>query len=234
MDENWKKLINTNKRFKNQSIGKNRKKKEVVVSLEKLNGFTEEISKQRLEKAGKYVALDCEMVGVGFKGSQSVLARVSVVNFHLQTLLDVYVLPQEEVTDYRTKWSGITPDILRDKGIPFKDAVQQVADLIKDKVLIGHALQFDFSVLLLSHPYHLIRDTSSYSAYRHPVTNKSRSLKSLAEEFLNRTIQKGSHSSVEDACTTMELYKRVKSEWEQAVWKRKSLGEGLGESVNEI
>jgi RNA exonuclease 4 len=59
---------------------------------------------------GKYVALDCEMVGVGPEPNRdSALARVSLVNFHGHQVYDSYVqIPRNiEVTDYRTHVSGI-------------------------------------------------------------------------------------------------------------------------------
>jgi hypothetical protein len=59
------------------------------------------------------VALDCEMVGCGPKGSVSVLARVAVVDERGNVLLDSYVSPPEVVTDYRTRWSGIKPQHLK-------------------------------------------------------------------------------------------------------------------------
>ena len=65
---------------------------------------------------GTYVAMDCEMVGVGPKGSESVLARCSIVNWHGAVLLDTFVRPQEKVTDYRTWVSGVRAKDL--KGAP--------------------------------------------------------------------------------------------------------------------
>ena len=47
------------------------------------------------------------MVGVGPNGSESSLARVSMVNYHGHIILDEYVKQKEKVTDYRTQWSGI-------------------------------------------------------------------------------------------------------------------------------
>ena len=47
------------------------------------------------------------MVGVGLEGTESVLARVSVVNFFGSVELDEIVLPKERIVDYRTQWSGI-------------------------------------------------------------------------------------------------------------------------------
>ena len=56
---------------------------------------------------GPYVALDCEMVGVGPMGAESILARVSVVNYFGAVLLDEFVRQKERVTDWRTQWSGV-------------------------------------------------------------------------------------------------------------------------------
>lgn len=63
-----------------------------------------------LFRPGKYLAIDCEMVGIGIEGSESSLARVSVVNFHGATQLDEFVSQRETVVDYRTQWSGIRPE----------------------------------------------------------------------------------------------------------------------------
>ena len=57
----------------------------------------------------KCIAIDCEMVGVGYEGNESALARISIVNYYGVTLMDKYVKPQRKITDYRTKFSGITP-----------------------------------------------------------------------------------------------------------------------------
>lgn len=61
---------------------------------------------------------------------------MSLVNFHGATILDEYVLPQEAVVDYRTDVSGITPKLLREHGIDFKEIQQRVADIIKEKVTL--------------------------------------------------------------------------------------------------
>lgn len=56
--------------------------------------------------------MDCEMVGTGPDGVDSILARVSIVNQFGHALLDKYVKPRETVTDYRTHVSGIRPSDL--------------------------------------------------------------------------------------------------------------------------
>ena len=60
-----------------------------------------------VSKPGKYLSLDCEMVGVGIEGAESSLARVSLVNYYGAVQLDEFVRQRERVVDYRTQWSGV-------------------------------------------------------------------------------------------------------------------------------
>ncbi|KAJ3159402.1 3'-5' exonuclease [Geranomyces michiganensis] len=175
------------------------------------------------QKTGKYIGIDCEMVGVGPGGIQSVLARVSLVNFYGHVLLDEFVLPQEPVTDYRTHVSGITPELLVN-ATPFKDIQQRVADLIKDRIVVGHALKNDFSALLLQHPGKLVRDTSLYKPFRALAKGRAPALRKLAKELLAIDIQKGEHSSVEDAKVAMLLYRKERVNWERTIRRRIETG----------
>ncbi len=92
--------------------------------------------------------MDCEFVGVGFEGKESVLARASVVNQFGHVLLDEFVRPRERITDYRTAVSGITPHHMR-KGGPAKDFATvhaAIAELCKGRILVGHAIHNDLKV----------------------------------------------------------------------------------------
>lgn len=73
----------------------------------------------------KCVAIDCEMVGTGPRGRVSELARCSVVSYHGDVLYDKYVRPEMPIVDYRTRWSGVTPQHMR-KAIPFRVAQKEV------------------------------------------------------------------------------------------------------------
>ena len=162
-------------------------------------------------EAGKYVAIDCEMVGVGpTPDRESALARVSVVNFHGHQLYDSFVQTKETVTDYRTHVSGITEALLRQARS--LEAVQaDVAKLIDGKILVGHSLRSDLEALFLSHPSRDIRDTSRHPAFRQLSNGRTPGLKKLAKELLGLDIQGGEHSSVEDARATMLLLRKEKA-----------------------
>ena len=49
----------------------------------------------------KILAMDCEMVGTGYLGKDSILARISIVNLFGHCIYDKYVKPTDKVTDYR-------------------------------------------------------------------------------------------------------------------------------------
>lgn len=168
--------------------------------------------------AGKYIAIDCEMVGVG-PYDQSALARVSAVNYHGQQLYDSFVQTKEPVTNYRTFVSGITPQLLQDART-FKTVQADIAQLLDGKILIGHAVENDMKALLLGHPKRDIRDTSKHPAYRRIAGGKSPGLKRLAKQVLRVDIQGGEHSSIEDARATMLLFRREKAGFEQEHQKR--------------
>lgn len=173
--------------------------------------------------AGKYVAIDCEMVGVGPDGSESALARVSLVNYHGEVLMDRYVRPVERITDYRTAVSGIEPHHLKGEGVlSLSEAQAAVWELIQGKVLVGHSLKNDFRALLIEHPRKQTRDTSKYRPFRRIARGKSPSLRRLAKEFLGIDIQQGSHDSVDDARVAMLLYRAHKADWENYLFR----GEG--------
>ncbi|KAF9236148.1 MipD protein [Melanogaster broomeanus] len=163
---------------------------------------------------GKYLALDCEMVGVGIDGTESSLARVSIVNFTGAVILDVFVRQREKVVDYRTQWSGVRRSDLTMGANPFEEVQKDVAALIKDRILVGHAVHNDLKALLLSHASPQTRDTQSL-AFKHGLVKSRRpALRALVRQELGLMIQVGEHSSVTDARATMALFRLYKKQWE--------------------
>ncbi|KAM9311919.1 apoptosis-enhancing nuclease-like [Gastrophryne carolinensis] len=170
-------------------------------------------------KPANCVAIDCEMVGTGPAGRIGELARCSIVGYGGDVVYDKYIKPELPVTDYRTRWSGITARHMKN-AVPFKTAKKEILNILKDKRIIGHALHNDFKVLKYYHPVEQTIDTSNT-----PLLNRmaelpersSPSLKNLAFCLLHKKIQVGrrGHCSVEDARTCMELYKLVEDQLER-------------------
>ncbi|KEF51606.1 uncharacterized protein A1O9_12241 [Exophiala aquamarina CBS 119918] len=166
-------------------------------------------------EVGRYVAIDCEMVGVGPNPDrESALARVSLVNYNGEQVYDSYVLPKESVTDWRTHVSGIAPHHMK-VARSLEEVLADISRLVKDRVLIGHAIRNDLEALMLVHPKKDIRDTARHAPYRKLAGGSSPRLKILASELLGFEIQDGAHSSVEDARACILLFRRDKAAFER-------------------
>nr|ADD38917.1 RNA exonuclease 4 [Lepeophtheirus salmonis] len=179
------------------------------------------VKNKSFEGLTKIIGMDCEMVGVGFNGARSILARASIVNHFGKTIYDKFVKPSEKVTDYRTDVSGIRPKDIA-KGIEFKVVQEEISEIIKGRILVGHAIKHDLKVLYLSHPKKYIRDTSIYKPFRKIFDGRTPSLKKLTATILSVNVQEGEHSPVEDARAAVRLYTMHRKEWENSLKKNKS------------
>jgi RNA exonuclease 4 len=187
-----------------------------------------------LEEQANYVALDCEMVGVGEGGRWSSVARVTMVAWDGSIVLDEMVRPDQEVTDYRTFVSGITAQDLESANCCTLEEVRiKVQQVLHDghnnnnsnnyKVLVGHALKNDLRALGISHPWHHTRDTAKYEPFMQVRFDDGvlwpKKLSELVKTRLHREIQPPGvpHSSYQDAMAAMDLYKLVRRKWEKVM-----------------
>jgi RNA exonuclease 4 len=206
------------------------KLQEKIAKQKSINDTLSHIEKQ------KYIALDCEMVGIGPDGKKSALARVSVVNWDGAVLLDTFVRVPERVTDFRTKVSGVRAKDIAIKNLNAMnhDEVRlAVGNILQNKILVGHALKNDLSVLMLSHPRKDIRDTARYKPFMRPSGTgggkmRPRKLRDLVLEHLGRHIQvEGtSHCSIDDAVAAMNLFQIVRVKWEKELQQQHQLSLG--------
>lgn len=180
----------------------------------------------RSETITRVVALDCEMVGVGPDGKNNALARVSVVNYNGDVLYDTFVKPGEKVTDYRTQWSGVREEDVgpNSKAVDAYDVQKVVGELMRGRIVVGHAIKNDLRVLRIAHPWRDIRDTSDF--YKKLWRKRGRrggrppALRVLVAQVLGvDSFQKNEHDSCEDARAALMLYKRNEKEWEDELRK---------------
>ena len=175
------------------------------------------------EEQAQYVALDCEMVGVGHN-CKSHIARVTMVNWDQEIVYDTFVRPAAPVTDYRTFVSGITSDDLdSDSAVDIDTCRKQVSAMLKGKILVGHALKNDLVALGIQHPWQCTRDTGKFEPFMKVRFDDGvlwpRKLKELVAEKLQREIQCPGqpHSAFEDAAAALQLYKLVRIKWEKTM-----------------
>ncbi|WVQ68933.1 uncharacterized protein L199_007142 [Kwoniella botswanensis] len=149
------------------------------------------------------LAMDCEMV-LSEDGQE--LARVSILDFDSgDNIFDELVKPPKEIIDYRTQWSGITPEKISSAThtlSSIQSALQKI--ITPHTILLGHSLECDLIALRIKHP--LCIDTALI--YKHPRGPPFKAgLKWLAQRWLKRDIQQSDkgHDSEEDARTCLDL-----------------------------
>ncbi|XP_044161381.1 RNA exonuclease 4 [Bufo gargarizans] len=174
------------------------------------------VKDRAFEGLTRTIAIDCEMVGVGTDGEESILARVSIVNQFGKCVYDKFVKPTEQVTDYRTAVSGIRPQDIKN-GEDFKVVQKEVSEILKGRILVGHAVHNDLKIFFLDHPKKATRDTQKYKPFKQRVKCGRPSLKLLCENILNVKVQTGEHCSIQDAQAAMRLYTMEKKNWEAAI-----------------
>ncbi|KLO13981.1 ribonuclease H-like protein [Schizopora paradoxa] len=166
------------------------------------------------------VALGTICCGVGPGGSTAMLARVSLVDYRGRTLLDVYVRPTMPVTDYRTGATGIEAGhLISEQSMPFSTVQSVVAETIKGKILVGHSIWNDLSVLGIPHPAVATRDVALYHPFKNALQapNQTVGLQTLCWHLMRRRIQYGKLDSVENARAALDLYRSDAAEWEKAI-----------------
>ncbi|RYP40276.1 hypothetical protein DL767_001819 [Monosporascus sp. MG133] len=187
--------------------------------------LTDIISTCRLRIGGpkrRAVVLDCEMVGVPFweganrceVGELGQLCAVDALTG--EVLIDMLVQPALKVSNWRTRYSGLTPAAIRSarfEGRLLYGWQGARTELLKyvgpDTILIGHNLQSDLFMLRLAHDRMV--DTAIQTAEAvfgmEDKLVRTWGLKGLAKTLLGMSIQvgKNGHDCVEDTLVTREV-----------------------------
>ncbi|VDP98870.1 unnamed protein product [Trichobilharzia regenti] len=161
-------------------------------------------------------ALDCEMV---YTTGGCELARITIVNSKLQTVLDEVVCPDNPVIDCNSRFSGLREEDIEKAKYHITDIQAKLLHLFdSDTILIGHSLESDLTALKLIH--NKIVDTSIMFPHRLGLPNK-RALRNLVSEILQQIIQQdeSGHNSMEDAVACMKLvHYKVKEDLRRGKW----------------
>lgn len=160
------------------------------------------------------VFLDCEMLltAATFNSKhKQVLARASLINDKGELIYDICVEHQMgNIIPSGLKWAGLTRNHIQPAfgALPFSKVKENLRGLLRDRILVGHALHNDTRALEINQSWELRgkRDTQTYSGFRR-YGRITPGLAFLSELLLDQTIQSSFHCSIEDAKATRQLYK---------------------------
>ncbi|EFP03067.1 hypothetical protein CRE_28166 [Caenorhabditis remanei] len=151
------------------------------------------------EMSGKLFAIDVESVYTS-KGQE--VGRVTMVDYLGTTLIDAIVKPENQIFDYVTKYSGLTPNHMQFATETLDSVRERIFDHINEEsILVGHALNGDLKSLRILHSNVIDTSVLFESNRRRP------SLQKLTSFHLKREIQNsaGGHCSKEDAVASLQL-----------------------------
>lgn len=94
-------------------------------------------------------AIDCEMCRT--VTGQLELTRITVVNENLEMIYDTLVKPFNKITDYLTRFSGITKQMLDPVTVRLSDVQKKIQEILPpDAILIGQSLNCDLHAMQVS------------------------------------------------------------------------------------
>ncbi|GLG95934.1 Uncharacterized protein GBIM_02791 [Gryllus bimaculatus] len=147
--------------------------------------------------------LDCEMCRTTTGDLE--VTRISIVNEKLEVVYESFVKPYNRITDYLTRFSGITKQTLAEVTVRLEDVQRDLRNILPpDAILVGQSLNADLQALKMMHPF--VIDTSVIYNITGERNRKSK-LSMLSHKFLLEDIQNGNHGHcpVEDSCACIKL-----------------------------
>jgi len=165
-----------------------------------LDGFVK--TPARSSECGVY-GLDCEMC---YTTAGLEITKITVVDVEGELVYETLVMPENEIVDYNTRFSGISEKhLLSGNAKDLKEVQNDLLEFINaDTILIGHGLENDLRALGILHG--AVVDTAVVFPHYYGLPFK-RSLRSLVSIYLKQNIQGSSlgHDSFEDAKACIEL-----------------------------
>ncbi|KAG7337988.1 hypothetical protein IV203_020640 [Nitzschia inconspicua] len=194
-------------------------------------------------KRDLYFALHCERVAIGNKKKTDgdpmspscpstapaaaaaalktdAVARVTLINWDNETILDTFVKVPVPVTDFYD--TGIKPEQISTESPhakSFASVRQTVESTLKGKILIGHEVENHLMMLGLTHPWTDTRDSAKFFQALLVQANSCPppSLEFLCKERLQRTLPPLGHAErpMQNCIAALDLYKKNRKEWEE-------------------
>lgn len=163
-------------------------------------------------------AIDVECVATGIRSSDRMPARVVILNFEEEVVLDAFIKPELPVVSCLTQLTGVTMENL-EAARPLQVVQQQICEVLgPDAYVVGQSVQHDIEWMGLrkGQDYRDTLDVSHLFRVRKPRADGTYkfsyfSLKHTCKYLLHMDIQSGIHNPAEDALGALRIFKKFRS-----------------------
>ena len=161
-----------------------------------------------------YVVIDLETTGLNSSSDEIIeLAAIRIINHKIADQLEVLVKTEKEVPKVITELTGITEEILEEKGVVLSSAMEMFCKFIGESTIVGHNIAFDRSFLKeacrrtnrmnLNNP---AKDTLDLARRRIDDIDDYK-LRALADYFQIKVEEE--HRALSDCITTFQVYEKL-------------------------
>lgn len=159
----------------------------------------------------KYYSIDVECVATGTDHNSRAVAQISLVDQYEQVKLNAYVVPSQPVVSYLTPLTGVSKELLDQKGVPLEEAIAMLKSLLpKDAILVGQNIGKDVEWLQLKQGVDFESMMDLAGLYR-TWNDKYRTWSVFGQDHVAKVLlgwdtDGVSHDAVTDATKSMRLF----------------------------
>ena len=174
-----------------------------------------------------YYSIDVECIATGTDHNSRAVGQIALVDQYEQVIIDLYVKPDKPVVSYLTALTGLSKELIDERGVLLADAVQQLkACLPNTAILVGQNILMDVQWLGLKEGVDYASCMDLAGLYR--IWNTKYNSFSvygqdhLAKVLLGWDLDNMQHSASFDAVKSMRLFnlynqlQQDPQQWQQA------------------
>lgn len=160
----------------------------------------------------RYYSIDVECVASGPCHNDRVVSQISLVRGDGVVLLDLYVKPNVPVISYITPLTGLTSEMLEERGVPLETALAELLRrLPRYATLVGQGIENDVRWLGLMQgvDFEGMLDLATLWSVWNPKFQSWSvfSQEHLSKVLLGENIAGGAHNAVDDAIKAVKLFR---------------------------
>jgi len=160
----------------------------------------------------KFYSIDVECVASGIQHTDRVVAQISLVRGDGEVLLNIYVKPTMPVVSYITPLTGLTAELIEEKGIELETALTELRrHLPREATLVGQGIDNDVRWLGLVQGEDfagMIDLATVWCTWNHTYNSWSVfSQEHLAKVLLGEDYAGTAHNAVDDAVKAVKLFR---------------------------